>query len=121
VPTHTIFLTFTSPTMPEWVTVLYRQYKVEPYLLNPVWCDICQKLWHPQNRCTSDIMCLNCGTKDHFDTICPQPVQCANCVGAHASGSLDCPVSKKWQFKKSVLKSVSVIPGGLEEVFQSTA
>jgi hypothetical protein len=86
-----MFLTFESPTMPEWVTVLFTRFHVKPYLPNPMCCFRCQKFGHTQTRCTSDIICPKCGMKDHGDTVCSGPIRCINCSGSHIFSSPDCP------------------------------
>jgi hypothetical protein len=90
-PTHTIFLTFETPTIPEWVTVLYTRFHVKPYLSNPMRCFRCQKFGHKRARCTSDIICPMCGMKDHGDTFCSDTIRCINYSGDHISSSPDCP------------------------------
>jgi len=64
-PTQTIFLTFESPDMPEWVIMLHRLYKVKAYLPNRIQCYKCQQFGHTQIWCTCDIMCPKCGVNDH--------------------------------------------------------
>jgi hypothetical protein len=119
---HTVCLTFESSTIPEWATVLYRRYKVRPYLLNSVRCCRCRKCGHMRTCCTYDIICLKRGTKDHGDTNCPRPVQCINCCGAHSPRSLDCPIClQETEINKNPHDRAPVIPRGSEEAFRLTA
>ena len=49
VPTNTLILNFSIPTLPDSVKAGYLRISVAPYIINPLRCFNCQKFGHGQN------------------------------------------------------------------------
>jgi hypothetical protein len=84
-PLRTIFLTFEVPDLPSHVCLGYERVRVRVYIPNPMRCFRCQKFGHTQQRCTSDIVCGNCGEAGNGDSPCTNPSKSVNCQGNHSS------------------------------------
>ena len=61
VPTNTLILTFSTPTLPDSVKAGYLRIPVVPYIPNPLRCFKCQKFGHGQNTCRGRLTCARCG------------------------------------------------------------
>ena len=104
IPTNTIVLTFSNPTLPKTIRVGYLVVKVNVYIPNPLRCFDCQKFGHHETKCKSPIMrCGKCGVDADFhnEQSCTGPLKCVNCDGPHESRSRDCP---EWKKEKEILK-----------------
>ena len=100
VPTHTFFLTFTLPALPEFIKVGYLRVKVDLFVPAPLRCFNCQRFGHSRGRCNKDPICERCGQAGHEDT-CSQTPKCSNCGGDHSPNSRNCPTFK---FEQAIQK-----------------
>jgi hypothetical protein len=94
-PLRTVFLTFEVPDLPSHVYLDYERVPVRAYVPNPMRCFRYQKFGHTQQRCTSDIVCGNCGEAGNGDSPCTNPSRCVNCQGNHHSNSKKFPIFLK--------------------------
>ena len=99
VPTNTLILTFSKPSLPESVKAGYLNIPVVPYIPNPLRCFKCQKFGHGQNTCRNKLTCARCGQFDHDSKTCKNDMACTNCKGQHFAYSRECP---KWKLEKQV-------------------
>ena len=135
VPTHTIFLTFDRPTLPESIIIsCYLKCKVSLFVPKPLQCYTCFRFGHPSAKCRKKDkpICGRCGHEAHEDD-CPQPALCPNCRGAHAPTSRQCPafkketlikklmVQKKIPFKAARLEAEKEIEGSVPQQGKSYA
>ena len=105
VPTHTLFLTFSRPTLPESITIsCYLRCKVSLFVPKPLQCFTCYKFGHPSSKCKKkdNPLCGRCGHGIHEGT-CPHAAFCSNCKGAHAPTSRQCPTYKKEALIKKIM------------------
>ncbi|XP_033758340.1 uncharacterized protein LOC117340682 [Pecten maximus] len=93
VNTHTFIITFSTPALPQTVTIGYQRYTVTVYIPNPLRCRNCQRYGHREKRCRRATVCQFCGREGHTDEN-----ECdiagrrfVNCEGKHAASSRDCP------------------------------
>ena len=91
VPTHTLFIDFDRPKIPEYLYVGLNRVKVELYVRPPMQCFNCQGFGHPSHKCKKQAVCKNCGHPTH-EGKCTQPPKCPNCKGEHSPKSKKCPV-----------------------------
>ena len=61
VPTHTFFLTFAVPKLPESIKIGFLHVKVSLFVPSPLRCFKCQKFGHSQGRCRNEAVCERCG------------------------------------------------------------
>ena len=104
IPTNTLVLTFSNPTLPKTIKVGYLVVKVAVYIPNPLRCFDCQKFGHHESKCKSPIWrCGKCGVDADFhnEQSCPNELKCVNCNGPHESRSRECP---EWKKEKEILK-----------------
>ena len=99
VPTNTLILTFSTPTLPDSVNASYLQIPVVPCIPNPLRCFKCPKFGHGQNTCRGRLTCVRCGQFDHQSKTCQSEIACTNCNGKHFAYSLEC---SRWKMKKTV-------------------
>ena len=96
VPTNTLILTFSTPTLPDSVKAGYLRIPVVPYIPNPLRCFKCQKFGHGQNTCRGRLTCARCGQFDHDSKTCQNEIACTNCSGKH---SREC---SRWKMETTV-------------------
>ena len=99
VPTNTLILTFSTPTLPDSVKAGYLRIPVVPYIPNPLRCFKCQKFGHGQNTCRGRLTCARCGQFDHDGKTCQNEIACTNCSGKHFAYSREC---SRWKMEKTV-------------------
>ena len=99
VPTNTLILTFSSPTLPQSIKAGYLCIAVEPFIPNPLRCFKCQRFGHGQVSCRNKMTCARCGQADHDSKECKLDLICINCKGTHFAYSRECP---KWKVEKRV-------------------
>ena len=104
VPTHTLFLTFDNPTLPESIVIsCYLKVKVSLFVPRPLQCYNCFGFGHPSAKCKKDNpICGRCGHKAH-EGACSQAAFCTNCKGNHAPTSRQCPKYKKEALIKKIM------------------
>ena len=105
VPTHTLFLTFSKPTLPESIIIsCYLKCKVTLFQPKPLQCFTCFRFGHPSAKCKKKDKptCGRCGHEAH-ENACPQKALCPNCKGAHAPTSRQCPAYKKEALIKKIM------------------
>ena len=105
VPTHTFFLTFSRPTLPESIVIsCYLKCKVSLFVPKPLQCFTCFRFGHPSAKCKKKDkpICGRCGHEAH-EGDCPQPALCPNCKSAHAPTSRQCPTYKKEALIKKIM------------------
>ena len=90
VPTHTFFLTFALPKLPERIKVGYLNVQVSMYVPAPLRCFNCQKFGHSKIRCRKEAVCERCGHQAHENACSLRPT-CSNCQGDHPPNSRQCP------------------------------
>jgi hypothetical protein len=95
VPTPTLILTFSRPSVPERLKIGYLSVAVRPYVPNPRRCFQCQGFGHMRRDCQKEQTCARCGGQGHDDTSCSEPEMCVNCKGPHSASSRDCPIFKE--------------------------
>ena len=64
-PSPVIILTFSTRTLPDYITACYQNIAVEQYTPSPLRCFSCQKLGHHKNACKGTKMCATCGLAEH--------------------------------------------------------
>ena len=99
VPTNTLVLTFSCPTLPKSIKAGYLSIPVEAFIPNPLRCFKCQRFGHGQNSCRNKLTCARCGQLDHDSKDCKRDTICCNCRGSHFAYSRECP---KWKLEKKV-------------------
>ena len=97
VPTHTLFLTFLLPKLPEYLNVGYLKVKISLFVPSPLRCFKCQKFGHAAKSCqAAKTVCHKCGQTEH-EGECQNGLKCVNCSENHPASSKSCPVFKKEQ------------------------
>lgn len=92
IKTPTLLLTFNKPQCPPQLEFDYVVYKVRKFVPNPLLCHNCGRYGHPQDKCTAEGVCLNCGATKH-DGSCLK--KCVNCQQAgHNCQDKTCSVWK---------------------------
>ena len=99
VKTGAYFLTFITPSLPEFILAGYLRIKVDPFIPNLLHCFNCQMFGHGQSRCTRNKVCAKCATPGHHFEECVNEPKCANCNGSHASSDKKCP---QWLIEKDI-------------------
>ena len=90
-PTNTYFLTFATPTPPEFIKIPYvKQIPVRMFIQKPLQCFKCWRFGHPQSKCQANAVCRHCGSQAH-EGACPTPTKCGNCKGPHSPSDRSCP------------------------------
>ena len=90
-PTNTYFLTFGTPTPPEFIKIPFMaRIPVRSYVQKPLQCFNCWRFGHPQSKCQANQVCRHCGSKAH-EGACPTPTVCCNCKGSHSPTDKTCP------------------------------
>ena len=97
-PSYSILLTFSTPTLPEYITAAYLRVKVEPFIPSPLRCFRCQAFGHHRDRCNHSVRCGRCAAEHEGDN-CQATPHCVNCGGSHPSFSRDCP---QWQHEREI-------------------
>ena len=109
VPTHTFFVTFCKPTLPESLYVGFSNVKVSPFIPKPLQCYTCYGFGHPSMKCRKkdNPICGRCGHEAHEDK-CSQAAHCPNCKGGHGPTSKDCPKYKKEALIKKIMSQKKI-------------
>ena len=90
-PTNTYFLTFATPTPPEFIKIPFvTRIPVRMYIQKPLQCFKCWRFGHPQSKCQANAVCRHCGSQAH-EGACPTPTKCGNCKGPHSPTDRSCP------------------------------
>ena len=101
IPTHTYFITFNSPVIPQFLSVGYLRVKVSQYFPSPLRCYNCQSYGHGSRFCRSTARCGNCGSPDHSSSNCSASPSCFNCGGSHPASARDCP---RWRQERDIIR-----------------
>ncbi|GFW90134.1 putative RNA-directed DNA polymerase from transposon X-element [Trichonephila clavipes] len=99
VPTKHLILTFNSPTLPKTIKAGYLNYKIRPYIPNPLRCFKCQRFGHSQTSCRGQLTCSRCASIGRSSTDCTLELKCVNCTQFHPSDSKLC---SKWKIEKQI-------------------
>ncbi|GFW51402.1 uncharacterized protein TNCV_4603521 [Trichonephila clavipes] len=97
--TKHLFLTFSTPDLPQTVKMAYIRCPVRPYIPNPLRCFQCQRYGHSKNVCRGQPTCPRCGESGHDSTDCTKKEQCLNCKGEHLAYLRSCPT---WITEKEI-------------------
>ncbi|GFV89330.1 uncharacterized protein TNCV_4151501 [Trichonephila clavipes] len=97
IPTKHLILTFSSPTLPQTIKAGYLNYKIRPYIPNPLRCFKCQRFGHSQTACRGHLTCSRCASVGHASSDCSLELKCVNCSQPHSADSKLCP---KWKTKR---------------------
>lgn len=100
---ESVKVVFSTDTLPEYVTVGYTRYKLQPYIEKPRQCWKCGRFGHVRTACTKEVRCTRCGgAHDRMKCEADDP-RCTNCGKAHDSTSRQCPTyqreKKIYQYK----------------------
>ena len=101
IATGTFIVTFSSPILPNAISVGYLKVKVQLYIPNPIRCFKCQRYGHFKSSCTHNEVCAKCGQTGHESEQCNNTPICVNCSGKHTANAKDCP---KWLEEKAIQK-----------------
>lgn len=100
---ESVKVVFSTDTLPEYVTVGYTRFKLQPYIEKPRQCWKCGRFGHVQTACTNDVRCTRCGGAHDRMKCEAADLLCTNCGKAHDSTSHLCPVyqreKKIYQYK----------------------
>ena len=106
IPTLSVIVTFTSPSLPEHVTFCHQRFRIRPFIDKPWQCFRCQGFGHNAEQCRSKPRCVVCG-ENHMVRDCPSRVNsqgrlesqlhCANCQGNHTANYGGCKFMKQAQ------------------------
>ncbi|GFW64600.1 putative RNA-directed DNA polymerase from transposon BS [Trichonephila clavipes] len=99
IPTKHLILTFKRPKLSFTIKAEYLNYKIRPYIPNPVHCFKCQRFGHSQTSCRGQLTCSRCASVEHSSTDCTLEPKCVNCTQSHPSDSKICP---KWKLEKQI-------------------
>ncbi|GFX25494.1 uncharacterized protein TNCV_1407601 [Trichonephila clavipes] len=97
--TH-LFLTFSTPELPQSVKAAYLHCPVRPYIPNPATLFQCQRFGHSlKTVCRGQPTCSRCAEVSHDSADCKANERCVNCKGDHSSFSRSCPT---WILEKEI-------------------
>ncbi|GFX86413.1 putative RNA-directed DNA polymerase from transposon X-element [Trichonephila clavipes] len=99
IPTKHIILIFNSPKLSTTIKAGYLNYRIRPYIPNPLRCFKCQRFGHSQTSCRGQQTCSRCASAGHSSTDCILEPKCINCSQPHPSDSKICP---KWKIEKQI-------------------
>ncbi|GFW25074.1 putative RNA-directed DNA polymerase from transposon BS [Trichonephila clavipes] len=99
IPTKHLVLTFSSPTLPQTIKAVYLNFKIRPYIPNPLRCFKCQRFGHSQTACRRQLTCSRCASVGHASTDCSLELKCISCSQPHTADSKLCP---KWKTEKQI-------------------
>ncbi|GFT06937.1 putative RNA-directed DNA polymerase from transposon BS [Trichonephila clavipes] len=99
IPTKHLILTFNSPKLPCTIKAGYLNFKIRPYIPNPLRCFKCQRFGHSQTSCRGQLTCSRCASAGHSSTDCSLEQKCINCLQSRAS---DSKLSPKWKLEKQI-------------------
>ena len=89
-------LTFFGSTCPQYITLGFSRYRVDPFYPSPSRCSQCCQWGHTRGLCRGSLTCSSCGNKGHSSANCTsQSLSCPNCGGSHSAFSRQCPQSIK--------------------------
>ncbi|GFY22238.1 uncharacterized protein TNCV_3298811 [Trichonephila clavipes] len=96
-----VFLTRVSPSpkLPTNIKAGYLNWKVHPYIPNPLRCFKSQRFGHSQTSCRGQLTCSRCASVGHASTDCSLEPKCINCSLLHTADSKLCP---KWKNEKQI-------------------
>ncbi|GFW94257.1 uncharacterized protein TNCV_1979971 [Trichonephila clavipes] len=98
-PTKHLILTFNIPKLPSTIKAGYLNYKIRPYIPNPLRCFKCQRFGHSQTSCHGQLTCSRCASVGHSSTDCTLKPKCINCSQLH---STDSKLFPKWKIEKQI-------------------
>ena len=89
-------ITFFGSTCPQYITLGFSKYRVDPYYPSPSRCSQCCQWGHTRGQCRGSLICSGCGKEGHSSSNCTsQSLSCPNCGGPHSAFSRQCPQSIK--------------------------
>ncbi|GBN39675.1 hypothetical protein AVEN_257313-1 [Araneus ventricosus] len=102
IPTQHVVLTFQTPVLPKSIKAGYINYKLRPYIPNPLRCFKCQRYGHFQQSCRgTDHVCGKCAEFGNEINACTSDTfKCRDFSDLHAASSKSCPT---WIFEKEVI------------------
>ena len=109
---NTTIITFSLPSVPQYLTMGYLKVKVEKYYPTPLRCFNCQRFGHHRAACKHEAVCALCGMTSHGDSACTTPKSCINCKGNHAAYEKACP---RWQNETAIVKEKTAKNVSFEE------
>ncbi|XP_040070863.1 uncharacterized protein LOC120843533 [Ixodes scapularis] len=100
---ESVKVVFSTDTLPEYVTVGYTRFKLQPYIEKPRQCWKCGSFGHVQTAGTNDVRCTRSGGAHDRMKFEAADLLCTNCGKAHDLTSHLCPVyqreKKIYQYK----------------------
>ncbi|GFS56413.1 uncharacterized protein TNCV_4302481 [Trichonephila clavipes] len=96
-PTKHLILTFNNPKLPSTIKSGYLNYKIRPYIPNPLRCFKCQRFGHSQTSCRGQLTCPRSASAGHASKDCILEPKCINCLQPHPS---DSKIYPKWKIEK---------------------
>ncbi|XP_017480212.1 PREDICTED: uncharacterized protein LOC108369588 [Rhagoletis zephyria] len=103
--TGLVIITFSSPYLPDELSIGYEKVKIRPYVPSPMRCYNCLRYGHITNTCKNEKICPTCSSPFHLNTEleqkCTQQKACINCADSinetNSYGPLGktCPVFMK--------------------------
>ncbi|XP_021339888.1 uncharacterized protein LOC110441113 [Mizuhopecten yessoensis] len=105
--TNTFIIPFSSPKLPQTLTIGYQMYNVSVYITNPLRCRNCQKYGHHEKRCRRKTVCQYCGREGNTEqSDCDiANLRCGNWEGKHAASSRDCPT---WNREREIYYGLNI-------------
>ena len=98
---NAILLSFTSPSIPDVITVNHVRIKVKKYRFNPKQCRNCFEYGHIASVCKVDTRCHVCsGVHEDLET-CSLQRFCFLCEGNHSPNSRQCP---RYCFEQEIIE-----------------
>lgn len=95
--TDRVEFSFSSPTVPRFITIGGFLFQITPVIQKPRRCYRCQRFCHTMNQCRSTYpSCEHCSGR-HQSNLCPYKELtpcCKNCKRDHPSSSNLCPIFK---------------------------
>lgn len=105
IPTQTVAITFSCPSLPDSVDINSWFFEVSPYIPPVSQCLRCLRFGHIGKFCKNAQKCSICGDNHHYKQ-CDKALKdaiCIHCKGNHISISSECP-KKKEEIEKNNLK-----------------
>jgi len=102
-------LKFSSPSLPDFISIYKVRIKVSPSIRSPVQCSSCLRFGHTGRFCRSKPRCAHCSEANHNILLCPTATvtdpTCLYCKGCHISSDRNCP---EWIKQKKIKKIMAV-------------
>ena len=93
--TKSVMLTFSTPILPERVSMYYQSFRVRQFIPPALRCFKCQRFGHVAAKCKSKSMvCARCSGEHSIDN-CTAEFKCNNCGGDHSAAYKGCPKYKE--------------------------